>query len=179
MHSVCMPALITFSSHTHLLITCSFDHHVLITCCVQRQNWRSVCSDCNEVTEEEACRRDKVWEVLYTEVKYFISQLQPVKVVSSGRHGLIMSLYTNHAWSAAVLVTTADRHFIQHTCKHTTRHWIYNKHTTSDNPLLHTHTASDDRTCTHQQSSSLPMCKHQQPPPPPTPALLFRYTGTF
>ena len=69
-----------------MLITCSSHGlHMDITWtshCVQSQNWRSICSDCSELTEEEEARRDKVWEVLCTEVKYLISQLQPLRIVS-------------------------------------------------------------------------------------------------
>ena len=48
-----------------------------------------MCSDCSELTEAEETRRDKVWEVLRSEVKYFISQLQPLRIVSGKRdeHG--------------------------------------------------------------------------------------------
>lgn len=86
---------ITCSSDAHhmLISWTSHEHHMLISWtsyCVQSHNWRSICSDCSELTEEEETRRDKVWEVLCTEVKYLISQLQPLRIVSIqwGRWGL-------------------------------------------------------------------------------------------
>lgn len=59
-----------------------------------------MCSDCSELTEAEEARRDKVWEVLCSEVKYFISQLQPLRIVSGERdvHGL-GELSSNCTWA--------------------------------------------------------------------------------